>query len=201
MRANQWRRAVMDACEEVFREVRGVSLLDVMFGRNGAKENLGDTAWEQPALYTLGCALTALWSSVGIRPSVVLGHSVGEIAAAQAAGVFSLEDGMRFAAARGTLMSQMEYGTMAAIFAPPEQVAVGGRGAERGVRQRGLEHRGGQWRASGSEWACGGHRSDCGAVRVAGDTRKASEHHEGVPQRAGRSNPSAGWRMRFKAWR
>ena len=117
-------RAVMDRCEEVFREVRGVSLLDVMFGRNGADENLGDTAWEQPALYTLECALTALWSSVGVRPSVVLGHSVGEIAASQAAGVFSLEDGMRFAAARGTLMSQMEYGTMAAIFAPPEQVAA-----------------------------------------------------------------------------
>ncbi|MDE2688304.1 MAG: SDR family NAD(P)-dependent oxidoreductase [Chloroflexota bacterium] len=117
-------RAVMDRCEEVFRQVRGVSLLDVMFGRNGANENLGDTAWEQPALYTLECALTALWSSVGVRPSVVLGHSVGEIAAAQAAGVFSLEDGMKFAAARGTLMSQMEYGTMAAIFAPPEQVAA-----------------------------------------------------------------------------
>ncbi len=116
-------RAVMDRCEEVFREVRGVSLLDVMFARNGTDENLGDTAWEQPALYTLECALTALWSSVGIRPSVVLGHSVGEIAAAQAAGVFSLEDGMRFAAARGTLMSQMAFGTMAAIFATPEQVA------------------------------------------------------------------------------
>ena len=117
-------RAVMDRCEEVFKEVRGASLLDVMFGRNGANENLGDTAWEQPALYTLECALTALWGSVGIRPEVVLGHSVGEIAAAQAAGVFSLEDGMRFAAARGSLMSQMEYGTMAAIFAPPEQVAA-----------------------------------------------------------------------------
>ena len=117
-------RAVMDRCEEVFREVRGVSLLDVMFGRNGADANLGDTAWEQPALYTLECALTALWSSVGIRPGVVLGHSVGEIAAAQAAGVFSLEDGMRFAAARGTLMSEMASGTMAAIFAPPEQVVA-----------------------------------------------------------------------------
>ena len=117
-------RAVMDRCEKVFREVRGASLLDVMFGRNGADENLGDTAWEQPALYTLECALTALWSSVGVRPSVVLGHSVGEIAAAQAAGVFSLEGGMRFAAARGTLMSQMAQGTMAAIFAPPAQVAA-----------------------------------------------------------------------------
>ena len=117
-------RAVMDRCEEVFREVRGVSLLDVMFGRNDANENLGDTAWEQPALYTLECALTALWASVGVCPSVVLGHSVGEIAAAQAAGIFSLEDGMRFAAARGALMSQMEQGAMAAIFASPEQVAA-----------------------------------------------------------------------------
>ncbi len=116
-------RAVMDRCEEVFREVRGVSLLDVMFGRNGADENLGDTAWEQPALYALECALSALWASVGVRPDVVLGHSVGEVAAGQAAGVFSLEDGMRFAAARGTLLAQMEPGTMAAVFAPAEQVA------------------------------------------------------------------------------
>ena len=98
-------RAVLDRCEAVFREVRGASLLDVMFGRAGASGDLGDTAWEQPALYALECALTALWASVGITPSVVLGHSVGEIAAAHAAGVFSLEDGMRFAAARGTLLS------------------------------------------------------------------------------------------------
>ena len=117
-------RAVMDRCESVFKEVRGTSLLDVMFGRADTDADLGDTAWEQPALYTLESALTALWASVGVNPSVVLGHSVGEIAAAQAAGIFSLEDGMRFAAARGTLMSQMERGTMAAIFAPPEQVAA-----------------------------------------------------------------------------
>ena len=116
-------RAVMDRCEEVFREVRGQSLLDVMWGRNGSEEDLGDTAWEQPALYALGCALTALWDSVGVRPSVVLGHSVGEIAAAQAAGVFSLEDGMRFAAVRGTLLSGTEPGTMAAIFASTNEVA------------------------------------------------------------------------------
>ena len=117
-------QAVLDRCEEVFREVRGTSLLDVMFGRAGAVGDLGDTAWEQPALYALECALTALWSSVGVRPDVVLGHSVGEIAAAQAAGVFSLEDGMRFACARGSLMSGMKAGAMAAVFAPPERVAA-----------------------------------------------------------------------------
>ena len=115
--------AVMDRCEAVFREERGTSLLEVMFGRAGKeKGDLGDTAWEQPALYALECALTALWASVGVRPAVVVGHSVGEIAAAQAAGVFSLEDGMRFACARGALMSGMEPGAMAAVFAPPKRV-------------------------------------------------------------------------------
>ncbi|MCE2398520.1 MAG: SDR family NAD(P)-dependent oxidoreductase [Gemmatimonadetes bacterium] len=129
-------RAVLDRCETVVRAVRGASLLDAMFGGGGAegsgemeaggggtKAELGDTAWEQPALYALGCALTALWSSVGVRPEVVVGHSVGEIAAAQAARVFSLEDGMRFACVRGALMSQMADGAMAAVFAPPERVA------------------------------------------------------------------------------
>ena len=116
-------REVLDRCEAVFLGERGVSLLDVMFGRDGADGDLGDTAWEQPALYALGCALTALWSSVGVHPDVVVGHSIGEIAAAQAAGVLSLEDGMRFAATRGALMSGMEEGRMAAVFAPPEAVA------------------------------------------------------------------------------
>ncbi len=115
-------RAVMDRCEKVFKEERGESLLDVMWGRNGAEGDLSDTAWEQPALYALGCALTALWESVGIRPNIVLGHSVGEIAAAHTAGVFSLEDGMRFAAVRGTLLSATETGTMAAVFAPAAEV-------------------------------------------------------------------------------
>ena len=117
-------RAVFDRCESVFREQRGTSLLDVMFGRAGGEGDLGDTAWEQPALYTLECALTALWASVGIRPTAVLGHSVGELAAAQAAGVFSLADGMRLAATRGTLLSGIEPGAMAAVFAPAARVAA-----------------------------------------------------------------------------
>ena len=116
-------RAVLDRCEAAFRDERGESLLDVMFGRDGGVGELGDTAWEQPALYALECALTALWSSIGVRPDVVVGHSIGELAASQTAGVFSLEDGMRFAAVRGRLMSQMAEGGMAAVFAPAERVA------------------------------------------------------------------------------
>ena len=117
-------QAILDRCEAVFREERGASLLDVMFGRGGENGKLGETSWEQPALYALECALTGLWRSVGVRPAVVVGHSVGELAAAQAAGVFSLEDGLRFACARGALMSEMAEGAMAAVFAPPARVAA-----------------------------------------------------------------------------
>ena len=93
-------RAVLDRCEVAFGEIRGASLLDVMFGRAGSDGLLDDPAWAQPAAYALECALAALWSSAGIRPNVVVGTDIGEIAAAQAAGVFSMEEGLRFSAAR-----------------------------------------------------------------------------------------------------
>ncbi len=116
-------RAVLDRCEEVMLAERGISLLAVMFGRPEAQGELDDTAWTQPAVYALECALTALWSTIGIKPSVVIGHSLGEFAAAQAAGVFGLEDGLRFVAKRGALLSSVpELGGMAAIFAAKQEV-------------------------------------------------------------------------------
>ena len=117
-------RTILDRCEAVFREERQASLLDVMFGRSGGDGDLGETAWEQPALYALQCALTALWRNLGVRPAAVIGHSVGELAAAQAAGVFGLEDGMRFAAARGALLSDTGPGAMLAVFAPAARTAA-----------------------------------------------------------------------------
>ncbi len=118
-------RAVLDRCEAVFQRERGASLLDVMFGRPGATGDLNDTAWAQPAIYALECALTALWAGVGARPNVAMGHSLGEFAAAQAAGVFSLDDGMRFVTARGATLSALSRpGAMAAIFAPEPRVTA-----------------------------------------------------------------------------
>ena len=116
-------RAVLDQCEAVFQQERGVSLLDVMFGRSEATGDLNATTWAQPAIYALECALTAMWASVGIRPSVVVGHSLGEFAAAQAAGVFSLQAGMRFVTRRGASLEALSgTGAMAAIFAPEPDV-------------------------------------------------------------------------------
>ena len=115
-------REVLDRCAAVFGEEAEGSLLPVLFGDI---EGLDRTEWTQPALYALESGLTALWASVGVRPDAVFGHSVGELAAAQAAGAFGLEEGMRFAARRGALMGALpEGGGMAAVFAPEEAVAV-----------------------------------------------------------------------------
>ncbi len=117
-------RAVLDRCDDILRKERGASLLDVMFGRDPAAGDLDDPQWKQPAIYALECALTALWSSLGIQPDVVLGHSLGEIAAAHAAGAFGLEDGLRLAAVRGALVGALPgEGAMAAVFAPPARVS------------------------------------------------------------------------------
>ena len=91
-------RAVMDRCDRQFQEEYGESLLAVVFDGSQGNGDLSDPAWAQPAIYALECALTELWRSVGVSPSVLLGSNVGEVAAAQAAGMLSLEDGLRLAA-------------------------------------------------------------------------------------------------------
>ena len=117
-------RSVLDRCDRLLSRERGVSLLDVMFGENGTDGLLDEPTWTQPAIYSLECALVALWESLGVEPSVVVGHSLGEIAAARAAGGFTLEQGLRYASARGTLMGATRAdGAMAAVFAPASRVA------------------------------------------------------------------------------
>ena len=67
--------------------------------------------------------LARLWQSWGIEPDVVLGHSVGQYAAACVADVFSLEDGARLIAERGRLFGSLpEGGRMVAVFAEAEHV-------------------------------------------------------------------------------
>ena len=117
-------RSVLDQCDRLLIEDRGSSLLEVMFGHDGKDGLLDEPAWTQPAVYALECALVALWDSIGVKPDVVVGHSLGEIAAAQAAGRFTLEEGLRYAAARGSLMGATRSdGAMAAVFAPAASVA------------------------------------------------------------------------------
>jgi len=85
---------------------------------------LHQTAYTQPALFAIEYALFELWKSWGVTPNVVMGHSVGELVAACAAGAFTLEDGLKLMAERGRLMQAIQSGDMVAVFANEPQVGA-----------------------------------------------------------------------------
>ena len=85
---------------------------------DGPEESLKQTAITQPAIFAHSISVFEILKDRGIHPDYVAGHSVGELAALVAAGVMSLEDGVRIVGIRGRAMhaaGKMHPGTMAAI--------------------------------------------------------------------------------------
>lgn len=97
-------RKTLHHCSEILDDYLEKPLLDVLYPAKGSRgPDLADeNVYAQPALFALQYALAALWNVWGIQPFAVMGHDVGEYAAACVAGVFSLEDGLKLVAARAT---------------------------------------------------------------------------------------------------
>ncbi|MGW7605413.1 SDR family NAD(P)-dependent oxidoreductase, partial [Streptomyces antimycoticus] len=100
-------------------------LRDVVFHGVAERPGLLDhTTYAQAGLFALHIALARLLDSLGVRPDAVIGHSIGEIAAAHVAGVFDLPDACHLVAARATLMGGLpEGGGMVAIAATADELA------------------------------------------------------------------------------
>lgn len=105
-------------CDAIFSGLSGISLLEQLRAGKGASL-LDDTNVAQPAIFAVQAGLLALYDSWGIRPDAVIGHSAGEVAAAYAASIFSLEDALKIMYHRSRLMQRATgLGRMAAVGLP-----------------------------------------------------------------------------------
>lgn len=127
-----FRRAV-DDCAHVLQPILGRDIRPLMFEapapragdwlRGGGAGVLRETQVAQPAAFVLDWALAQLWMSWGIRPSAVLGYSVGEYVAAALAGVLRMEDSLEMLARRAAWIDELaEPGGMLAVPAAESEI-------------------------------------------------------------------------------
>ena len=129
-------KVVMDTFMEADRHLMniiGETLTETLWSKPGeTKEQIVEreaaikkTEMTQPAMLTADIAMMRLLSTFGLKPDVVMGHSLGEYAAAVAAGVFDFENGLKAVCTRGKVMSEIrveDNGKMASVAAPTEAV-------------------------------------------------------------------------------
>lgn len=113
-------RDAIDHCDTLLKEWRGESLKRILFE---VDDEINHTSWTQPATFAVQMGLAKLLQHRGIQPDAVLGHSVGQYAAACVAGVMSWDDGLKLIAERGRLIGELPSGgLMMAVFASKQQV-------------------------------------------------------------------------------
>ncbi|MEO7100065.1 MAG: SDR family NAD(P)-dependent oxidoreductase [Luteolibacter sp.] len=119
-------RRTIEACELAMKPWAKFSLIEEL-GRTEETSRMQHTEVSQPAIFAMQMALAELWKSWGIHPSAVVGHSVGEVAAACVAGILTLAEAAKIIVLRGRFMDECSVpgGTMLAVgMSPGEAQAV-----------------------------------------------------------------------------
>ncbi len=118
--------AEVDRCCELLRPELQLDLRDVLFPSDAspaAEEKLTQTSLTQPALFVIEYALAQVWMARGVRPAIMVGHSLGEYVAAVLGGVFALPDALHLLAVRGRMMQGLPPGQMLAVALSEAEVA------------------------------------------------------------------------------
>ncbi len=109
-----FKRAIQQI-NDLLSEYAGWSLIEEL-SRDEENTRVGETEIAQPAIFAIQVALTRLWASWGVKPAAVVGHSVGEVAAAYVSGTLSLKDAVKVIYHRGRLMQRATgFGKMASV--------------------------------------------------------------------------------------
>lgn len=120
---NEIFRQSFNQCEILFKPYLLKSIVGLIYGENASDQIIERTLYAQPLIFAVEYALSKMWADYGIQPDLVMGHSIGEYAAAVEAGILSLEDAVKLVSVRSRLMDLAPgNGSMATIFANREKV-------------------------------------------------------------------------------
>lgn len=125
--SNKLFRETLDECFAIFNSETGQDLKGIIFsdrGDSSADSRLADTEIAQPALFIIEYALAKLFLHLEIKPSYLIGHSIGEYTAACLAEVFDLETALKIVIMRGRLMQKMPRGRMMAVRAEKKSLDI-----------------------------------------------------------------------------
>ena len=119
-------KEVVDECAKLAEAYLELDIREILFADSSkyeaSAEQLGQTYITQPALFIIEYALAQWWKSLGISPDIMVGHSIGEYAAACLSGVISLEDCIKLVCIRGRLMQELPSGSMLAVGLPEAEL-------------------------------------------------------------------------------
>jgi phthiocerol/phenolphthiocerol synthesis type-I polyketide synthase E len=125
-RSKETFREHVDHCSEILRPLLGLDLRTILYPSEeqteSATRKLVETNLTQPAVFVVEYAVARLWMQLGLQPSKMIGHSIGEYVAACLAGVFSLEDALSVVATRGRMMQQLQPGAMLTVALTEQEV-------------------------------------------------------------------------------
>jgi acyl transferase domain-containing protein len=120
-------RRHFDDCVDIMRGRSDWNLRDIVFAESDPdgklSKILNQTEVAQPAIFSISYATAKLWERWGIQPSAMIGHSIGEFAAACLADVFSLESAVLLVMERGRLMQSLPRGSMLAVCLAAEELS------------------------------------------------------------------------------